>query len=275
MKVSYQWPYYTVAMKAIYISVIISLFALNIERSPNSVDIYGEVTYDYYVDTLHAEETLQKLKIKKPETYSMYGDNFRRSTQLEDDLKFSLRFNEKRSIFEVNQQAGPTFEDNFDYSTAVIMATEAKDTYYLDHDSKTRLSRAQLQGSAVNIIEPYQKYTWTLTGEEKCVGGRTLLKATTLKPITESGNKEGTKTVHAWYAPDIPVPFGPLGYDGLPGLIMEVRFGPNFVRGFTAIKVDIGRGGEAKPIRKPKALADITEGDFQRKMLSLRQQRGK
>jgi GLPGLI family protein len=41
-------------------------------------------------------------------------------------------------------------------------------------------------------------------------------------PLFVDGEKQDI-LVTAWYAPDIPVRFGPIGYGGLPGLILELQ----------------------------------------------------
>ncbi len=233
----------------------------------------GRVLYDYYLNVDEAESALQKLKETKPDVYKQFGENLRRSNQIRNELKFELQFNDHQSIFYVNEQAVPTKQDQLAYSTAVIMASNAKDAYYIDHQKQLRLSRGKLEQTPVNIIEPYDKYEWTITGNKKTVSGRTLLEATTQRTVQTKEGNESTTTVQVWYAPEIPVSFGPLGYDGLPGLIMELRFGPKYVTGFTAIEVNINTSEKQKEIKKPKAVADLTEGDFQRKMQELIQSR--
>ena len=64
----------------------------------------------------------------------------------------------------------------------------------------------------------------------------------------------------------MPFAYGPLGFDGLPGLIIELRFGPKFSTGFTAVIVEIERATKrSQKISKPKAVAELTEGEFQRR----------
>jgi GLPGLI family protein len=41
----------------------------------------------------------------------------------------------------------------------------------------------------------------------------------------------------AWYTPAIPIPFGPLGYGNLPGLILELQE-RNILYGITKIKLN-------------------------------------
>ncbi|MFT7120081.1 MAG: GLPGLI family protein [Neolewinella sp.] len=264
-------------MKLLLPVIIITLSLLSAtSTSPSSeiIKIHGIVTYDYYIDTLQSEASLQQLKQEKPETYALYGESFRASNKYRDNLKFNLNFNEFSSLFQVNEQAGFSIDEDLEHTTAVIIATNARDRYFLNHKEKIRLTRASIENSPVNVVESYKKHTWTLTGNEKCVEGRKLLEATTPNITTDRNGDEAIHLVRVWYAPDLPFSFGPLGYDGLPGLIMELRFGPKFTSGFTAIEIDISKQEKAKPIRKPKATADITEGDFQRRILELRQQRG-
>ena len=65
---------------------------------------------------------------------------------------------------------------------------------------------------------------WTLTQDSKTIGGYLCYKATSTLVIK---NSVGTfyKPVIAWYAPKLPVPYGPKGYGGLPGLILQLTEG--------------------------------------------------
>ncbi|RLD60552.1 MAG: GLPGLI family protein, partial [Bacteroidetes bacterium] len=69
------------------------------------------------------------------------------------------------------------------------------------------------------IIEPPKQFNWKLTNETKIILGYTCYKAT--------HNREGGNPVivTAWYCPEIPYQFGPKGYAGLPGLILEIVLG--------------------------------------------------
>ena len=56
-----------------------------------------------------------------------------------------------------------------------------------------------------------RELAWKLTGEEGMLLDRQVMKATATMD---------TVSVEAWFAPEIPAPFGPDNYGGLPGLIL-------------------------------------------------------
>jgi GLPGLI family protein len=63
---------------------------------------------------------------------------------------------------------------------------------------------------------------WILLNETKLIGNYKCYKATCDDIVV---NKINTfrHPIIAWYCPEIPFPFGPLGYGGLPGLILELQ----------------------------------------------------
>jgi len=87
--------------------------------------------------------------------------------------------------------------------------------YYVDSISfvEQRTSFDQLY----LIEEPSNQIKWKLTNETKSILGYTSYKATYTK--IEMGKPI---PIEAWYAPELPYNFGPMGYHGLPGLILEI-----------------------------------------------------
>jgi GLPGLI family protein len=59
-------------------------------------------------------------------------------------------------------------------------------------------------------------YNWKITNERKKIGDYNCIKA-----VKDCNSCDLPDEV--WFTTDIPVPFGPLGYSGLPGLIIEVK----------------------------------------------------
>lgn len=63
------------------------------------------------------------------------------------------------------------------------------------------------------LISDSKKTPWKLTGEKK-----TILDYSVQQAIWD----DSTRTIVAWFTPQIPISSGPENYGGLPGLIMEV-----------------------------------------------------
>lgn len=233
----------------------------------------GRVVYHYFLDTETTRQSLEKLKRDNPRNYAEYGAMYEKSNTYQRQLKFELLLDAERALFTLLADNPPTdpLEANI-YQNAVIMALGANDAHYLDRKEKLRLRRGKLDGAQVNIISPFNKYDWKITGQEKCVGGRTLYEAKTTETITTPRGDEVQNTIYAWFTPDIPLPFGPGGFNGLPGLILELRFGEKRASGYDATLVEIG-SNQKTVIKKPKAAADLQEGDFQRRLFQLRQAR--
>lgn len=73
-------------------------------------------------------------------------------------------------------------------------------------------------------IESENNYQWELTNESKKIDNYTCYKATcTVEFNTRHGNS-GSRIVSAWYTPEINFNYGPNGYMGLPGLILELEY---------------------------------------------------
>jgi GLPGLI family protein len=79
------------------------------------------------------------------------------------------------------------------------------------------------------------KKDWILHNETKEINSFLCYKATSVNRI-EYGEKVFNHPVTAWYCPAIPYNFGPNGYSGLPGLILELQV-RNVVYG--ASKIDL------------------------------------
>ena len=97
-----------------------------------------------------------------------------------------------------------------------------------------------------------------MENETKQIGAYLCYKATSEQVVV---NSKGTfkHPIVAWYCPNIPFNFGPKGYSGLPGLILELQI-RNITWGVT--KIELSK--ENKIIEKPKKGKLITEEEFKK-----------
>jgi GLPGLI family protein len=119
-------------------------------------------------------------------------------------LRFDLEIDNKNILFK-------TQDIIFHNERALRLAksyTNSNDEYYFNITSNKN-------------IENNEKINWTITNESKKIDSLLCYKATTIR---ESKIKNETKftTIEAWFCPSISIPYGPKGYHGLPGLIVEI-----------------------------------------------------
>lgn len=67
---------------------------------------------------------------------------------------------------------------------------------------------------------------WKITQESKKIGNYLCFKAETSIERENSKGKFNQKII-AWFAPELPYNFGPKEFNGLPGLIIELKEGNN------------------------------------------------
>ena len=129
-----------------------------------------------------------------------------------------------------------------------------------DLSKKEYSKSANLMDKSYLIKDKLTEYKWQLTRETKKLIGFDVKKATAVV--------DSTKSVIAWYAPNIAVKDGPSMYNGLPGLILEMEiintsksdkksFGNTTIRATEVKEVP-----DMKPIEKPKEKNVITEKEY-------------
>jgi GLPGLI family protein len=124
---------------------------------------------------------------------------------------YYLLFDKRSSVFKFD--GGLTLSNN----------TKSEILYYKDIDSTFTLRPQNDPDFGKIIIKENREVKWILTGETKLIDSYKCFKATS-SYIKDLGNdKKTTFPIIAWYCPEIPISFGPLGYGGLPGLILELQ----------------------------------------------------
>jgi len=94
-------------------------------------------------------------------------------------------------------------------------------------------------------------YAWKLTGEKMQVGSYLCYKA---------AFEDSTRTIIAWFTPQIPVPVGPAQFGQLPGLILHVDINDG-ERTLTAIDIQL-RELEKGVMQEPSKGKEVTQEEF-------------
>jgi GLPGLI family protein len=229
----------------IVITLLLATLKYTVLAQTANSSIFGHVEYKCFPDSAAFERRLTKLKAENAQGVAPYGDEIRAANQAAKLLSFDLFFNDSVAYSVGRDEA--IVESTVKLHMAVAKAMlNAESVYSMNVATQTKLYETSLgDGSAIlHVIEPFDKYDWSLTSETKTIGGYECRKAVGKHSKNTVCCGEKTDTVIAWFAPQIPFPFGPLGYDGLPGLILEVSTGTDAMYTFRATSISLERGSE-------------------------------
>jgi GLPGLI family protein len=254
----------TIAVVLSFLLSIVLPYQLNAQKVISSIQ--GSIQYDYYVDTLSAKANLEAYKQKEPEAYKRFGNQLELLNGYTDDLKFTLELREDESYFSIDDRITPDdIMEQMTYQAAIIVTLGAKEGFYVNYDKKERSFFTKIENSKVEVTQPFNNCSWSLTGERKFSQGRVLMEATCMLQLPT--RPEGEQTlVRAWYDPSISLPFGPADFHGLPGLIIELYIEGKETKGYVATYININKGNKA-PIKLPKTIATLTYEEYAGKVM--------
>ncbi len=138
-------------------------------------------------------------------------------------------------------------------NTVRMMIRVPQNEIYRNFDQKKTVELRELAGQKFLIQDEMRQIPWKFTGESKKVNGYDCMQATYANP-------ERKQTITAWFAEAIPVPAGPAGYGGLPGLILEVDINEGELL-YTATNLNF-RKLENSEMKLPSGGKKVTEAEF-------------
>lgn len=153
----------------------------------------------------------EKVKSSNFEAFSKIENSM---NEIQKEIFFDLSYKEGKSFFEVRKKMNISKNRFFKIS----LGPEGSSKYY--NSEKEIIRQVNTFGEDFLISKP--KYNWTLKKETKKIGKYNCYKAIMVEKIK---TRKGIKNVliEAWYTPKINIPYGPIGYAGLPGLIIELK----------------------------------------------------
>jgi len=192
-----------------------------------SQEFYGKAIY----------RTSSKVKAKIDTTVSNYKEKEKAINaimQKRYQKKYILRFNRYESIYKEDEKLKSPSQSSISAGNTMV-ASVAKGTKsgitYRNLKENRMTMRTEAFGKLFLIKDPLSKIDWELTGETKSIGNYTCYEA-------KYTRKEDGLLVTAWYTPQIPISTGPDKFWGLPGLILEIRYGKGTIILCTEIELN-------------------------------------
>lgn len=129
-----------------------------------------------------------------------------------------LYFKDSISIYKLEDKLKTdNQEESFIEFTADLMSG-GNNVFTKNTNNNIIYNATELNEKKVTIIEYENSLEWNLLSESKQIDSFKVYKATTF-------DKTRKKEIIAWYAPEIPLSIGPMYYNNLPGLVLEIEIG--------------------------------------------------
>lgn len=188
-----------------YLSILFVFIFLGTEAQ----NISGKITYDE--DFINSAIDTAKVESNAAKSFIVAQMKATKKALAGNRPLYELHFNNTEAIFEpipiMASDANPG-----------LKAAISNGVYYTNIQTREDFKQINLSGKTYRVLKEQEKHEWKITDQSKKIQGYTCYRAT--KKIERPG---ATITVVAWFAPKIPLSFGPKGYDGLPGLILGLK----------------------------------------------------
>ena len=187
--------------------VLILLFGLN---SVYAQQTSGIVKYKGVINEEFRNNSLEEFKKKKDVSPAIRKQVVAMFLDVEED-NYELHFKGQESYLHYieklkNENDGPSFG-----SKAGIY------DFYVNLDDKKIVEKTSMTG-----LLNYEAISWEVKNESKEIGDYKCFKAEGIEKKYLRDGKIEEEPVVAWFAPEIPLQFGPHNYNGLPGLILRI-----------------------------------------------------
>ncbi|MBO6117492.1 MAG: GLPGLI family protein [Bacteroidales bacterium] len=168
----------------------------------------------------------QKFSLQFDKHKDMDGEMAEMITKALGEMKtyYILTFADGKSLFELDKKNSDNPMGDF------------SNTVYTDMTSGIKVMQDNTMGKMFLVTDSLDEFDWTITDQTKEINGRMCTKAVlggSQKRLEDmQGELEDLENIDfaeiikgsttAWFSPETPIPAGPMGFMGLPGLIVEL-----------------------------------------------------
>lgn len=146
---------------------------------------------------------------------------FKNADALLNTMEMHLEANSSKAKY-WGENKMPEDINQYTYRISKVMIDSDRQ-YFYDLENNTITCWFNIFDKAIILKNSIDEIKWALSNESKQIGDYTCYKAKTSYPIISKKGDKITKNIVAWYCPQIPYYFGPRGFCGLPGLILELK----------------------------------------------------
>jgi len=172
--------------------------------SQNSI----KINYNVVID----KDDIYEKGVEKRGKFDLNSEMYLSSLEEYNDYSFVLLKNDSTTIFYLDRYKNKVVDKNRNF----VMAGFTGVIYQINN-------RVYTFNSYENLFSYQDFYSdWEITSEQKVIDGYKCYQAKGIKLVTYK-DLVFKHPITAWFCPDLPYSIGPMGYGGLPGLILEIR----------------------------------------------------
>ncbi|MEO0468266.1 MAG: GLPGLI family protein [Bacteroidota bacterium] len=164
----------------------------------------------------------------------------------------SLKFNESMSLYKPAEEQEDTEINRTEGDNEFRFVMRRPETaLFKDMEAAKRTELRELFGKRFLIEDALVEYKWKLGAEQKEIHGYVCQKAML---------QDTSRTVEAWFTPQIPISNGPGNFGQLPGMILELSIDDG-ERTYTAKEINMG-AEHVKDMNPPKKGKIVSQEEF-------------
>ncbi len=241
-------------MKKSIFYTIVFVISFFLQSKVHSQNNSGRVVYKVEVEI--PEGMFKNLKDSNPEAFKRNMSFTKKVAELYDQMQYNLKFNNFSSTFSA--------QDVMSKDGGMLANLQASTgTYYVNMKKSEVLQQVEFQGN--KFIVQRDPIKWEITGETKPFKNYQARKAIATQNLYNYRSKKKIiQKIEAWFVPDIPFSFGPEGFGGLPGLVVDLQVASKH---YYVKKIRLGLKEEA--IEKPNKGKRVSFQEYQSIMAGL------
>ncbi|SHE48219.1 GLPGLI family protein [Psychroflexus salarius] len=197
---------------------------------------------------------------KAPSNKSFYGKLALKAKQVLPTLDFVLKANAGESSYQYNQSM-INDASNPELFKMILGFAKADAIYYGNQPNNIFITQKNAFGKLYKIESAFSDLSWHITNMTQEILGFKCKKAVLRYNEGDGTNQNQKREIVAWFTPKLNLPFGPIGFRGLPGLILRLEYKWNF--GFVLESTKIKRVNDQN-IQKPTKGESIKIEDYRK-----------
>lgn len=178
------------------------------------------VLYNFHSYSQSNGKVIYKKSINLSDSNPNIDDNKLMNSVLQ--LNYILEFTENSSVFYLEDQ----LENESDsYAKMAKRIGNTNGEFYKRIEDNFTLHELSMFNRKFMVHLPGTEFS--ISKEAGEISGYKVYKATAVETVSapNSSLEDIEKQIVVWFTPEIPVPFGPVRYNGLPGLILKISVG--------------------------------------------------